>query len=192
MNETILFPDSATKSERQGPWTKIGEISDQDFGFNNPKEKTGKTRFSVRVILHNDNDEFCIVKSEKYGYLQIPGGGIEEGESIISALRRETEEETGYLIKDIKILGYLIEKREDLQNHHHWDQDINFVLSASPDKKVNTHYTEEELAEELKPTWIKIADFITDEGSREGYIKSYSGCFANKRDLMIAKFYKSR
>ena len=34
--------------------------------------------------------------------MQIPGGGIDDGENIIEALRRETEEETGFLIKKHK------------------------------------------------------------------------------------------
>ena len=66
----IQFPADATNEERAITWHKIAEVKDSDFGFNTPKEKTGNTRFCVRVIIPNDKNEFCVIKSEKYGYGQ--------------------------------------------------------------------------------------------------------------------------
>lgn len=181
----IKFPENATNEEQAIGWQKIAEIKDSDFGFDTPKEKTGNTRFCVRVILPNDTGEICVIKSEKYGYMQLPGGGIDDGENIIEALCRETEEETGFLIKDIKPLGYTLEKREDARNNHNWDQDISFVFTAIPDREVGTNYMEDEIAEGFKPIWINPEEFIEKQTSNEGKIESYSGCFSNKRDLVI-------
>ena len=50
---------------------------------------------------------------------------------------------------------------------------------------------EDEIAEGFKPIWIKLEDFIAEQKSNEGKIGSYSGCFSNKRDLEIAKYFKS-
>ena len=183
----IQFPTNATNEERTIDWHKIAEIKDADFGFNIPKEKTGKIRFCVRAVLPNDKNEICIIRSEKYGYMQLPGGGIDDGENIIEALRRETEEETGFLIKDIKPIGYTF----DIRNTHDWDQDISFVFTALLDKEVGTKYMEDEIAEGFKPIWIKLEDFIDEQKSNEGNIGSYSGCFSNKRDLEIAKCFRS-
>ena len=127
----LFFPQDATGQERNMRWRKIAEISDKDFGFNTPKEKTDEIRFCVRVLLFNDKNEICVVKSEKYGYMQLPGGGIEDGESIIEALRRETEEETGFLINSIEPIGFTLEKREDIRNTHSWGRDISYVFKAS-------------------------------------------------------------
>ena len=187
----IQFPTDATNEERAITWHKIAEVKDSDFGFDTPKEKTGNTRFCVRVIIPNDKNEFCVIRSEKYGYMQIPGGSIDDGENITEALRRETEEETGFLIKDIKPIGYTLEKREDIRNDHDYDQDISFVFSALPDKDVGTKYMEDEIAEGFRPIWIKLEDFITKQESNEGKIDNYYGCFSNKRDLEIAKYYKN-
>lgn len=186
----MYFPENATDSERNIKWQKIAEITDADFGFATPKEKTGKTRFCVRILMSNDRGEFCIIKSEKYGYMQLPGGGIDEGENITEALRRETEEETGFLIKDIKPIGYTLEKREDIRNAHDWDQDISYVFSAFPDKEVGTNYMDDEIVEGFKPIWIKLENFIAEQQNNEGKIESYSGCFSNRRDLEIAKYFK--
>ena len=187
----IDFPKCATEAERVIDWQRIAEIKDSDFGFDTPKEKTGNIRFCVRVILPNDKNEICVIKSEKYGYMQLPGGGIDDGENITEALRRETEEETGFLIKNIKPIGYTLEKREDIRNNHNWDQDISFVFTALPDEEVGTKYMEDEVAEGFKPIWIKVEDFIAEQESNEGKIENYSGCFSNKRDLEIAKYFKS-
>ena len=105
------------------------------------------------------------------------------------ALQRETREETGFLIKNIKPVGYTIEKREDIRNNHDWDQAISFVFSASPEKEVGTNYMEDEIAEGFKPIWIKLEDFIAEQGKNDGKIESYSGCFSNRRDLEITKFF---
>lgn len=183
------FPKNATEEEHILNWQQIAEISDKDFGFNTPKEKTDKIRFCVRVLLFNDEDEICVVKSEKYGYMQLPGGGIEDGESIIEALRRETEEETGFLIDNIEPIGFTLERREDIRNTHSWGRDISYVFKASPSNEVGTHYMEDEKAEGFKPIWISLDDFITEQERNEGEIESYSGCFSNRRDLRIAQYY---
>lgn len=72
--------------------------------------------------------------------MQLPGGGIDNGESIADALLRETREETGFLIKDINPIGYTLKKREDIHNTHDFNQDISYVFSASPDKEVSTNF----------------------------------------------------
>lgn len=50
---------------------------------------------------------------------------------------------------------------------------------------------EDEIAEGFRPIWIKLEDFITEQESNEGKIDNYYGCFSNKRDLEIAKYYKN-
>lgn len=187
----VGFPEGATNDERKMKWRKIAEISDKDFGFNIPKAKTGKKRYDVRILLLNSKNEICVIKSEKHGYMQIPGGGIDEGENIIDALRRETEEETGWLISDIKPIGYTLERREDVRNTHDYDQDVSFVFSALPEKEVGTNYMEDEIVEGFRPIWIRLEDFIAEQASIEGKIKNYYGCFSNRRDLLIAKYFQN-
>ena len=196
MNEIItsdlVFPEGATDFERGIKWKKIAEISDEDFGFDTPKEKTGKFRFSVRVLMFNDKNEICVIKSEKYGYMQIPGGGIEKGESIEVALRRETLEETGWLISNIEPIGFTMESRGDVRNKHDWDKDFTYVFKASPEEQAETNYMEDEEAEGFKPIWIKLDEFIAKKEGRKGKIDNYSGCFSDRRDLLIARYYRDK
>ncbi|XMB85952.1 NUDIX domain-containing protein [Mycoplasmatota bacterium WC44] len=52
-------------------------------------------RVAVRGILRRGN-ELGIIKVEKYDCLIFPGGGVDEGEELIPALKREMLEETGF------------------------------------------------------------------------------------------------
>ncbi len=56
-----------------------------------------KVRPSVRAILIRDG-RIAMVHSLKYDYYKFPGGGIEEGETQLDALRRETAEDAGMTV----------------------------------------------------------------------------------------------
>ncbi|MFZ4260734.1 NUDIX domain-containing protein [Sphingobacterium sp. HJSM2_6] len=62
--------------------------------------------FNIRVygILMNDRDEVLISdeRTENVSFTKFPGGGLEYGEGIIDALKREYLEETGMQIEVIK------------------------------------------------------------------------------------------
>ncbi|WP_242840774.1 NUDIX hydrolase [Butyrivibrio proteoclasticus] len=62
----------------------------------------------VSIVIFNDKDEILMIREMRYsaGRLEweIPAGGVEEGEAIEDAARREAMEETGCTIKDLKFL----------------------------------------------------------------------------------------
>lgn len=53
-------------------------------------------RVSLKAVIRNDKDEILLVK-EKGGEWNLPGGGIDHGESDLEALKRELYEEVGYV-----------------------------------------------------------------------------------------------
>ena len=63
-------------------------------------------RPSARAIIIKDK-KIYMVHSLKYDYYKFPGGGIDEGESKIDALIRETKEEAGLIVipESIKEFG---------------------------------------------------------------------------------------
>ena len=59
---------------------------------------TGRfVRDSARSIIIREN-RVAMLYNRKYGYYKFPGGGIEEGESPVEAMMRETKEEAGLLV----------------------------------------------------------------------------------------------
>lgn len=51
------------------------------------------------IVNNNDNKIGIVIAGEEYFYL---GGGIEKGETKLEALKRESIEEAGYTLKNIK------------------------------------------------------------------------------------------
>jgi ADP-ribose pyrophosphatase len=64
------------------------------------------------VMLAKDGETFVLIEQfrEPMGsyIVQLPGGGIEEGESLDEAAKREFLEETGYECGDVHYLGKLL------------------------------------------------------------------------------------
>ena len=73
-------------------------------------------RPSARAIIIKDN-KIYMVHSLVYDYYKFPGGGIENNESSIEALIRETKEEAGLIVipDSIKEYGYVhrVKKAKD-------------------------------------------------------------------------------
>lgn len=73
----------------------------------NPDGSVGR-RPSVRGIIIRDG-KIAMMHSKKYNYYKLPGGGIEQGESLEDTLIREVREESGLIVKpeSIKEYGYV-------------------------------------------------------------------------------------
>lgn len=52
----------------------------------------------VRAIVRSEDDKFLLVRHSYTPGWHFPGGGVNGGESIIEALKRELREETGYVL----------------------------------------------------------------------------------------------
>lgn len=53
-------------------------------------------RISLKAYIENDKGEVLVVKEHGRDRFDMPGGGLEFGETIKEALARELKEETGY------------------------------------------------------------------------------------------------
>ena len=65
-------------------------------------------RRSARSIIIR-NGKVALIHSLKYNYYKFPGGGVEEGESLVDALIRETREEAGLVVipGSVREYGYV-------------------------------------------------------------------------------------
>ncbi|MEK7135985.1 MAG: NUDIX domain-containing protein [Patescibacteria group bacterium] len=82
-----------------------------------PDEAHINYRESAKAVLFDQDDNIALVYYPPiegfFGGYYLPGGGLEEGETILETFYRETLEETGCKIKEIGEIGFIIEYMKD-------------------------------------------------------------------------------
>ena len=59
-----------------------------------------QTQVTTQAIIKNEDNEILLLRRNKPGgWFTLPGGTVEEGETVIQALEREITEETGLKLK---------------------------------------------------------------------------------------------
>lgn len=127
-------------------------------------------RVSVRAVIFDGDSIITMFRSKKKEdgtrkeYYVIPGGGVEEGESLEEALIREIKEELGI---DVEIVKYLQEVEEEKAIQHFY-----FCKTCDHDLKItgieNERNNEDNFYEIRK---LKIADLDKVDISYRDMIK---------------------
>lgn len=68
-------------------------------------------RRTARAVLQRADGLFAVMYVGRFGIHILPGGGMDEGESVEDTLRREIAEETGCVCREITPLGVVSENR---------------------------------------------------------------------------------
>lgn len=121
-------------------------------------------RIAVRAIVLDDAGYMALLHMGKYNLYTIPGGGVEAGEDLEMALKREILEEAGCDIVIINELGYIDESRAE----HSFTQISNYYLAKVIGPKGIPHMTDAEIAEQTQVQWHlpeKALDIITNENA---------------------------
>lgn len=134
----------------------IKEITDKDV-LGTDGLSTAKPRYTVRAILKNKDNKYAVMYSHKFKLHSLPGGGIDDGEDIISALKREILEETGYLCDDIKELGYVSENRF----HCDYTQISYYYIVETSGTTQKTQMTEDEIINNTETRWHTLEDMVS-------------------------------
>ncbi|WDE06788.1 NUDIX domain-containing protein [Thalassomonas viridans] len=112
------------------------------------------------IIL--DNDNILLLYTEKYQDYTLPGGGIDEGESLHQGLIRELQEETGAAnIRNIRDFGLYREYRPWYNDEYDALHMESYCYLCEIDKELGTPRLEDyELNNGMKPVWINIYQAI--------------------------------
>lgn len=89
---------------------RIARLTDADV-LGTPGLSQAKPRLTARAIVMSPTGRCALMYAAKYGIHTLPGGGVEEGETVEEALQREIHEETGCAIAGYEPLGYVEENR---------------------------------------------------------------------------------
>lgn len=113
---------------------KIAKI----MGDSTTKGKCPPSRDTVRALIIKDN-KIHLTFSRRYQDYLTPGGGVEEGESLIEALKRELKEELGALIKKYQAFGYLetinnCNNQERISKHYYYLVEVEKYLTPNKEK----------------------------------------------------------
>ncbi|MEH7179787.1 NUDIX hydrolase [Neobacillus vireti] len=87
---------------------------------------------SAASIVLNEKNEILLIKGPRRGW-EMPGGQVEEGESITDAVIRETKEESGIDIEVVKFCGIFQNIGDSICNTLFLGKPIGGELTTSPE-----------------------------------------------------------
>jgi 8-oxo-dGTP pyrophosphatase MutT (NUDIX family) len=92
----------------------ILEFSDRDLDAAAPARDRSayKRREAARAVVTDEDGRVALLHVVKYDYYKLPGGGIDAGESVTAALKRELLEEIGCEAEITGEIGQIIEYRD--------------------------------------------------------------------------------
>jgi 8-oxo-dGTP diphosphatase len=157
-------------------------IKDADIGSAYAVPMNYLERKAARAVVFDTEGKIALFHSTKKHYHKLPGGGIEEDESIETALRRELLEEIGCEVDTIRELGVIEEYRNRYELHQF---SYCFIANLKGEKGVS-HLDEGEIAEGFITEWIDLESAIKIlENEKE--VEDYQGKFIQMRDLIFLK-----
>lgn len=131
-------------------------IRDDDFGFDVPAPAAYHERVSARAIVSDTDGKIALFYSALKGFHKLPGGGVEEGESIESALVREVMEEIGCRIEDAREFGIVEEYRNKIGLHQ-----VSHCFTAKlAGEKGMPSPDDGEIAEGFHPIWVGLSEAV--------------------------------
>lgn len=113
-------------------------------------------RLTARAFLFNKYGHVAVMYSKKFSLHSIPGGGIEDEENKIDAVKRELLEETGCECNIIDELGYVYENRA----HCDYTTISYYYIAKVKYDYGKTYLTQDEMNNGTCVEWHSIDDAI--------------------------------
>lgn len=114
-------------------------------------------RRSARAVLFDHEKKVALLHVGRDGYYKLPGGGIDEGETTIEALKRECLEEAGCQIEVGAEIGLVIEYRRS----SHIRQESYVYFATVVGEKGEPEYTDKEREMQCAIVWMTLDKAIT-------------------------------
>lgn len=142
-------------------------------------------RSASRVVVRDGAGRIALLHVRKQQFYKLPGGGVEEGESVIAAVIRECVEELGSKVEIESELGSILEYRDRFG----LKQESFCYVGKLVGRPGVPQFDEGELALDFNPLWASM-----EEGLRllqESTPEDYAGKFIVRRDLEFLRTYNN-
>jgi len=143
-------------------------------------------RETARAIVRSTDGLYAVMYAGKFNLYSLPGGGIEDGEDPVTALRREIYEETGCTCDHIEALGTVLENRA----HQDFTSKSYYYIVTTDHPAVPIHLTEAEIANQTTVQWHSL-DEVTRLISEPKHTTNQR-MYLQARDMAALNAYFSR
>lgn len=140
-------------------------------------------RLTARAIVKNQDGLYAVMYADKFKLHSLPGGGVEDGEDVLTALRREVYEETGCVCDEIQELGIVSENRASLD---YTQINYYFVVTTTHTPGEN-HLTEAEQDSCTVVEWHTFDEMVRLINEQE--FDRVQGKYLKARDVAALKVY---
>jgi len=155
-------------------------IKDSDLSLDFPAPAVYEERIASRGVIFDDDRKVALLNVSNKFYHKLPGGGVNIGESLVEAFKREAMEEIGCHIGNIQELGIIEEYRNNLSLH----QMSHGFTARIVGEKGMPKLEQEEIEEGLQTVWLTLDEAIRTIESEKG-VEDYEGKFIQMRDLIL-------
>lgn len=117
---------------------------------------TKAPRITARAIVKNRDGLYAVMYADKFKLHSLPGGGVEDEEDVLTALRREIYEETGCVCDEIRELGIVSENRASLD----YTQINHYFVVTTNHTSCENHLTASEQANRTEVKWVDFNEAV--------------------------------
>ncbi len=140
-------------------------------------------RVTARAVVRDRRGMYALMYSERFGFHSLPGGGVENGERVEDALKREIAEELGAVCVEIEELGIVGENRA---SHNFTQQNYYFAVVA--DVVGEVHLTDKEKVNKSRVEWYTFDRlYATVKDAKHNVLQRK---FIKARDIVALDEYK--
>ena len=135
-----------------------------------------KTRSGCRAVVIR-NEEILLTREDRSDLWLIPGGGLEEGETLEQCCRREAEEETGLLVAPEVRFVVMYEYYEEYRYISHY-----YLCRVTGEGRMRL--TEQEKQRGLRPVWLPVQEALAIFSRHQDYADTYE----EKRGIYLREY----
>ncbi|MBY0309919.1 NUDIX hydrolase [Patescibacteria group bacterium] len=141
--------------------------------------ETMELRRAARCVIYDTDGNVALVHFSVHNFYKVPGGGVEDGESVLVALKRECLEEAGVYIENITYIGTVTE----IKKEQHKKQISQCYRATVAGEKMETVMTEDEHKAGAVVEWMPLSEAVMKLESTG--IRNLSGKYVHHRELTI-------